>query len=66
MALAHLFWLFGFGAGALVGLAVSTVLFWSPKMIWADMKTRIGTALVTIPCIAVGVAIGASLDWIWR
>lgn len=53
-------------AGALVGLAASVILFWPPKFIWADMKTKIGTVLVTIPCIAVGVAIGASLDWIWH
>ena len=66
MAAIHQFWIFGFMAGALVGLAASVILFWPPKFIWADMKTKIGTVLVTIPCIAVGVAIGASLDWIWH
>ncbi len=60
-------WFAGVVAGALVGFLISTVLFYSPAMfIRADMKTKIGSALVVIPCMLVGLCLGLTLETVWR
>jgi hypothetical protein len=60
-------WLIGVAVGFLTGIALSAYLFYSRDMfIRSDMKTRIGTALVLIPCVLLGLGLGAALQLAWR